>query len=72
MELNPCLECTRKNQNKNNPICRDCYKRVDYVNRLELNLNNTASYGDDQPSAHRISLVSGGLNLMSLCGDVIY
>ena len=58
MDLNPCLNCTRKELNKNNPICRDCKKRIDYVNSLELELNYTASYCEIQYSDHRISTIS--------------
>ena len=51
MEKNPCLNCVRRNHNKNNPICRDCDKRIEYVNQLELKLNFTFSNGESLPTA---------------------
>jgi hypothetical protein len=51
MKTNPCLNCARKNQNKNSPICRDCDKRIEYVNHLEMTLNCTFSYGESWPAA---------------------
>ena len=51
MELNPCLSCHRKDQNKNNPICLHCEKRLEYVNHLEMRLNFTLSYGESGPVA---------------------
>jgi hypothetical protein len=72
MDLNPCLECARKNMNKNNPVCRDCNKRVDYVNTLESRLNFTASYGQDELPTHRISFISGDTATLTLNRDAIY
>lgn len=46
MEPNSCLNCARRNHNKNNPICRDCDKRIEYVNHLEMKLNGTFSYDE--------------------------
>jgi hypothetical protein len=46
METNPCLNCARRNYNKNNPICRDCDKRIEHLNHLEIKLNGTLSYGE--------------------------
>ena len=65
MELNPCLNCIRKNQNKNNPICRDCNMRIEYVNRLEIKLNGTFSYGENRAavSVAPISFLSRGASL---------
>ena len=51
MELNPCLSCTRKDQNKNNPICRDCNKRIEYVNHIEIKLDCTFCYGESRATA---------------------
>jgi uncharacterized paraquat-inducible protein A len=50
-EKNPCLNCAGRNHNKNNPICRDCDKRIEYVNHLELKLNFTFSNGESLPTA---------------------
>ena len=65
MEKNPCLNCTRRNHNKNNPICRDCDKRIEYVNHLEMNLNCTFSYGESWlvATVSPISFLSGGKSL---------
>jgi hypothetical protein len=62
MELNPCLNCIRKNQNKNNPICRDCDMRIEYINCLEIKLNGTFSYGESGSAATAapISFLSSG------------
>ena len=71
MDLNPCLNCSGRDQNKNNPICRDCDQRIHYVNRLELTLNFSASYGDHHDLAHRVSLFSSDRSSMSHQGDAI-
>jgi len=72
MEPNPCLNCTGRDQNKNNPICRDCDKRIEYVNCLERNLNFSASYGDCQFSTHRFSFFSSELSTLSRQGEAIF
>ena len=51
MELKPCLSCNRKDQNKNNPVCRDCDKRIEYVNHLEMKLDCTFCYGESGTTA---------------------
>jgi hypothetical protein len=65
MELNPCLSCSGKDQNKNNPICIHCEKRLEYVNQLEMKLNYTFSYGESGPTAGLVpmSLLSKGASL---------
>jgi hypothetical protein len=72
MEFNPCLECDRKNQNKNHPVCRDCDKRVAYVSRLALTLSYTATYEHDRIPVQQISFVAGGPASLSLKEDAIY
>ena len=72
MEANPCSDCTRRNHDKNNPVCRDCDKRVDYVKRLELKLNFIASCGDSQPLAHQVSYLLRSRSYLSPEGDPIY
>jgi hypothetical protein len=72
MKLSPCLNCSRRNQNKNHPVCRDCNKRVQYVHSLEEKLNFTASYGDNPPSEPRISYLSKDITTLSPHGDSIY
>jgi hypothetical protein len=39
MQHHPCRECAMLEQDKNNATCRDCNKRLQYVNELELQLN---------------------------------
>jgi hypothetical protein len=51
MEINPCLSCSGKDRNKNNPTCLKCEKRHEYVNRLEMKLNFSFSYGESYPEA---------------------
>ncbi len=63
MELCPCLSCCRRNETKNNSVCRDCKKRIEYVHNLELTLNYTSSYGDFQQTPHRVVLFSRELSL---------
>lgn len=67
MEINPCLSCNGKDRNKNNPICLNCEKRLEYVNHLEIELNYTFSYGESGPMAGLgpMSLLSRGLSLES-------
>ena len=50
MNKNPCLECSGAKKDKNNPVCRDCKKRIAYVSLLELELNHVPSYCEVQPS----------------------
>jgi hypothetical protein len=61
MEISPCLSCSRRNETKNNPVCRDCDKRIEYVQMLEMELSYTSSYGDFQQTSHRIPLFSSDL-----------
>jgi hypothetical protein len=62
MKLNPCLNCTKKNHNKNNPVCRDCDQRIDYVNHLEIKLNGTFCYSESRSASivAPVSFLSGG------------
>ena len=39
MQSHPCRECPRLDQDKNNPTCRRCNKRLQYVDELERRLN---------------------------------
>jgi hypothetical protein len=73
MEPSPCLSCAGRDQNKNNRICRDCNKRIDYVNRLERNLNFAASYSDNRSATRQVSFFSRNLKQLLHHGeDAIY
>ena len=51
MEPNPCLSCSGRDRNKNNPVCLNCEKRLEYVSHLEMKLNYTFSNGESGPTA---------------------
>jgi len=38
MNCHPCRECPMLEKDKNNPTCRDCNKRLQYVDQLERRL----------------------------------
>ena len=61
MELNPCLSCSGKDRNKNNPNCLRCEKRLEYVNHLDMNLNFTFCYGESGAVAAMPVLSRGAL-----------
>ena len=50
MSKNPCLKCTGAQKDKNNSVCRDCKKRIEYISLLESELNHVPSYCEIQPS----------------------
>jgi hypothetical protein len=72
MEINPCLNCIKKDHCKNNPICRDCEKRIDYIKCLDLKLNFCASYSENQRPEHRISFFSRDISRFTHKGDAIF
>ena len=39
----PCLTCSRKDEDKNNPYCRDCSRRIVYLNNLTRDLEYTGT-----------------------------
>jgi hypothetical protein len=47
MNTNPCLGCARINEDKNNPECLKCEKRVNYVRQLAASLNCGVSCAED-------------------------
>jgi uncharacterized paraquat-inducible protein A len=47
MNTNPCLECPRINDDKNNPDCLKCDKRIRYVKQLSGSLGCYVLYADD-------------------------
>lgn len=55
MNMNPCSECFLKNKDKNNETCKACYKRINYVKRLDESLGFTASYAFDTFALHSVS-----------------
>ncbi|MEE4261345.1 MAG: hypothetical protein V2I56_01565 [Desulfobacteraceae bacterium] len=44
MKNNPCLVCRMRDEDKNNRLCRECEKRIGYVQKLEQELNFSMSY----------------------------
>jgi hypothetical protein len=64
MNANPCLDCSMKDQDKNNERCLHCKKRVQYVEELAIQLNFSASYADDSYSAGLYALPRGGAQLL--------
>lgn len=47
MKTNPCHTCFLKHQDKNNDICLNCPKRLQYIKEIEQTLGFTASYPCD-------------------------
>mgnify|MGYP000165093586 FL=1 len=45
--LNPCLQCPRRNKDKNNSQCRVCDKRMAYLRRLSRELEFSAAMAVD-------------------------
>lgn len=45
--LNPCLQCQRRDQDKNNSQCRVCRKRMAYLRQLACDLEFSASMAVD-------------------------
>lgn len=45
--LNPCRQCPRGNQDKNNAQCRTCRKRLAYVRQLTVDLEFSAALAVD-------------------------
>ncbi len=41
--MNPCRNCGLKDKDKNNITCRNCDKRLDYLQRLSRDLEFSAS-----------------------------
>jgi hypothetical protein len=62
MKPNPCLSCNRREKDKNNPVCKDCAKRVEYINQLDLELNYIHSYSEIQPSPCPANIFKGALH----------
>lgn len=48
MQCHPCRECPMLDQDKNNPTCRDCNKRLQYVDQLERRLDFSRCAGNRQ------------------------
>lgn len=45
--MNPCRQCPRGNQDKNNPQCRECDKRLAYLRQLACALEYSAALAVD-------------------------
>lgn len=45
--LNPCRQCIRGNQDKNNSHCRACDKRLAYLRQLACDLEFSAAMAVD-------------------------
>ncbi len=45
--LSPCLQCQRRDQDKNNSQCRVCRKRMAYLRQLACDLEFSASMAVD-------------------------
>ena len=69
MKSNPCFHCQLKNQDKNNPICVHCNKRLDYVSRLERELNFAPTHSEEKPASPCLPTLSGRVYLLSAVSD---
>lgn len=54
MKVSPCVQCALLSRNKNNPVCRDCIKRIQYVMALE----RTLAFTDVNPIVEKPLLLS--------------
>jgi len=61
MKINPCRKCHGEKKDKNNPVCRDCKKRIAYISYLELALSYVPSYGEIQASPWPTGAASNGI-----------
>ena len=69
MKSNPCFHCQLKNQDKNNPICVHCNKRLDYVRRLERELDFALTHSEEKPAFPRLPTLSGMMYGLSVVSD---
>ena len=58
MKSNPCRQCELKNQDKNNQICMNCDKRLEYVSHLERGLSYAITNTEQRPASPRLSTIS--------------
>ena len=70
MKPNPCLSCTGEKKDKNNEVCRDCERRIEYINHLDLELNYFLSYGEIQPAPWPTVYASMGTSARSYKADI--
>jgi hypothetical protein len=69
MKSNPCLQCQLKSQDKNNPLCLHCHKRLDYVCHLERALNFAQVNPEEKPASPRLPTSSAGIHLLAAFTD---
>ena len=58
MKSNPCRQCELKNQDKNNQICMNCDKRLEYVSHLERGLSYEITNTEQRPASPRLPTIS--------------
>lgn len=69
MKTNPCLQCQLKNQDKNNSMCMQCNKRLEYVSYLERELNFAKTNSEQRPPSPRLPTLSRSVHLLSATSD---
>lgn len=60
MKINPCKNCSKIDEDKNNPVCMNCQKRLDYVAFIEQASGGTCT-GSLSPASlqlHRPEMIS--------------
>ena len=65
MKSSPCFHCQLKDQDKNNPMCMHCDKRLDYVSLLERELNFAPAHSEEKPASLRLPTLAGRVFLFS-------
>ena len=70
MKSNPCFHCQLKNQDKNNPMCMHCDKRINYVHYLERDLKFAMTNPEQKPASLRLSTLSTRVHWSSAVADV--
>ena len=58
MRSNPCMLCALKSQDRNNQMCMQCDKRLDYVKYLEKELSYARTNTDVRRPSLGISALS--------------
>jgi hypothetical protein len=69
MQPNPCLRCQLKNQDKNNPKCTSCDKRIGYLSHLEKELSFAMTNTDQRLSSPRLPAFASRTHLLSAITD---
>ena len=63
MLANPCRSCSRKNKDKNHPVCTQCRRRLDYVAGLDRLLGGPYAYADERIASVELPLTTRGCRL---------